>query len=180
MGNQELIADIVKKFGQYLFNRGGIRHHFICNRGQPCDFLGDRLFWMHKGSVARDNLALPNGDGTDFDNLAGGIGKARCFKVKDHHFIPKGRTGRAVEGTRHIVDKIRLHAVKHLEVASLFLAQLLQCQHDLGKALHIAVVGNGNGLVSPACRRLNDLGGRNQGIHCRHIGMQMKLNTLFV
>ena len=48
----------------------------------------------------------------------------------------------------------------------------------MGKALHIAMVGNGDSLVAPLGCRCNDFLYLRQGIHSRHIGMSVKLNPL--
>ena len=40
------------------------------------------------------------------------------------------------------------------------------------------MVGNSHGAVSPLFRCLDSYIGRNKRIHCRHIGVQMQLNTL--
>ena len=48
----------------------------------------------------------------------------------------------------------------------------------MGKALHIAMVGNGDSLVAPLGGRCHDFLHLRQGIHSRHIGMGVKLNPL--
>ena len=46
----------------------------------------------------------------------------------------------------------------------------------MGKALHIAMVGNGDSLVAPLGSRCNDFLDLRQSVHSRHIGMGVKLN----
>ena len=48
----------------------------------------------------------------------------------------------------------------------------------MGKALHIAMVGNGDSFVAPLGGRCHDFLDLRQGIHSRHIGMGVKLNPL--
>ena len=48
----------------------------------------------------------------------------------------------------------------------------------MGKALHIAMVGNGDSLVAPLSCCCNDFLDLRQGIHSRHIGMGVKFNPL--
>ena len=48
----------------------------------------------------------------------------------------------------------------------------------MGKALHIAMVSNGDSLVAPFGCRCNDFLDLRQGIHSRHIGMGVKFNPL--
>ena len=48
----------------------------------------------------------------------------------------------------------------------------------MGKALHIAMVSNGDSLVAPLSSRCNDFLYLRQSIHSRHIGMGVKLDPL--
>ena len=50
----------------------------------------------------------------------------------------------------------------------------------MGEGLDIGMVGDGDGLVAPLGRSGNQIFNRSQGIHGRHIGMGMKLNSLLV
>ena len=48
----------------------------------------------------------------------------------------------------------------------------------MGKALHIAMVSNGDSLVAPLSCRCNDFLYLRQSVHSRHIGMSVKFNPL--
>ena len=83
----------------------------------------------------------------------------------------------AEQAARGVVDEVRLHAVEDLEV---FIFRLFQRQHDLGKGLHVAVIGDGDRLMPPADRCVHDLGGRDDRVHLRHVGVQMQLDALLL
>ena len=79
-----------------------------------------------------------------------------------------------------IVYKIILNSVYQLEVlcfAALF--EVIKGAHGVGEGLYYAVVGYGDSLVSPFYRLLYNIGDRRNGVHLRHAGMQVQLDTLF-
>ena len=99
--------------------------------------------------------------------------KPCCLHVKDNigriaqlhvHFI--------VDDGHPVFYNIGLHTVNQLNTS------LLCSLVAMGKALHIAMVGNGDSLVAPLSRCCNDFLYLRQGIHSRHIGMSVKFNPL--
>ena len=71
-----------------------------------------------------------------------------------------------------IVDEISLHAVEDLDLP------LLTRVPRLGERLHRAVVGDGDGGMSPRRRLCHHAPHVGEGVHGAHLGMEMQLHTL--
>ena len=81
----------------------------------------------------------------------------------------------------HIVDIVALTAVKNLNylIRSCHLGFLpLHGVHSIRKGLAAAVVGNGDGAVTPGGRLFDSCFRIGQGVHIGHNGMQVQLHAL--
>ena len=120
-----------------------------------------------------DDITLVHLAGSDLNQVIVNRRKPCCFHVKDHigriaqlhvHFI--------VDDGHPVFYNIGLHTVNQLNTS--FLGSLVA----MGKALHIAMVSNGDSLVAPLSCCCHDFLDLRQGIHRRHICMGMKFNPL--
>ena len=120
-----------------------------------------------------DDIALVHLAGRDLNQVIVDRRKACRFHVKDHigritqlhvHFI--------VDDGHSVFYNIGLHTVNQLNTG------FLGCFVAMGKALHIAMVGNGDSLMAPLGCCCNDFLYFRQGVHSRHIGMGVKFNPL--
>ena len=120
-----------------------------------------------------DDIALVHLAGSNLNQVIVDRRKSCCFHVKDHigriaqrhvHFI--------INNGHSVFYNIGLHTVNQLNTS------FFGCLVAMGKALHIAMVGNGDSLVAPLGGRCHDFLHLRQGIHSRHIGMGVKFNPL--
>ena len=172
--NKEAVAAEREEFRKNLLDSPRVLHHVVGDARQLDDLLGDRLARIHEGVVALENLAVLDFDRTDFGDLAGLEGQTRRFDVENDEFVRKGTAVLTVKRTRRIVHEVGLDTVNDV------LTDLLGGQHRVLEALHVSVVGDGHGAVSPPIRGLDRHVGRNQRVHIRHHGVQMQLYALFL
>ena len=153
--------------GMSLAEGGHLTHGSPVNMsGKLYNFVRDRHFGIDKGIEAINDLPLLDLHCTDLGDSAIENRKTRGFNIKNNNFIIKACTNVPAGRTRRVVDKIGFHSVDDLNISD-----LLGCQHRIGKALKISVVGNGYGRMPPRLRRLHGIIGRDQAVHRRHIGM---------
>ena len=137
------IADKSEKFGQYFSDLACILYHIIGDGGQLDDLLRDRHFRVDKGIIAFYDLAVFHQHRTDFGDGAGSGVFTGGLQVKNDKFVLKVAGVFPIYGACRIVDEIRFHAVNDL------LTDFFGGEHGVLKALHVPVVGNGNGGVPP-------------------------------
>ena len=172
-----IISDKIEKAFQCFPNKRRICHHFIGDPRQFDNILRDRYFGIDKGVEALQYLPCLDLDSTDLGDLAILYRQTCGFNVEYNTFRIKGWIAFSNKHTGGVVHKICFHAVQNLDLLA-GLLDIVQGKHCFGKALYVSVVGNRHSRMSPFQCCFNRNIGRNQGIHCRHIGVKMKLYAL--
>ena len=138
--------------------------HLFGNRPAGVDQLGK----------FRDLHAVFDAHRADFDDLIGVGVQARGFHIQHHERGGiDGDILAAVHDARGIVDQIALAARNQFDVVLLCRAKRFR------KRLHHAVVGDGDRLVAPLRRLLDQIAWGRARIHRTERGMQMQLHALF-
>ena len=173
MGNKDTVLAKFLKLFQHLLQWFGIADMLISNPSQIRRKGRQRMARIDKLIKLSDDIALVHLAGSYLNQAIVDRRKPRRFHVKDYigriaqlhvHFI--------VDDGYSVFYNIGLHTVNQLNTS--FLGSLVA----MGKALHIAMVGNGDSLVAPLSCRCNDFLDLRQGVHRRHIGMSVKLDPL--
>ena len=163
----------LQKGRQRLLQGRRIRQHGVGDARQPDDLRRQPPAGVHEGLERLGDLSVLQHHRADLrDGLPRHL-QARRLNVEAHDLVVKVLILRAVYGDPvvQIVDVVPLHAVQYLDLP-------LGCVPRLGERLHRAMVGNGDGRVSPCRRLLHHLAHVRQGVHAAHLGMQMQLHPL--
>ena len=166
---------------QDLLDRRRAGEHFVRDAGQIDDLRREPPAGGNKGLEGVQHLAALHHDRADLDDDVVLGGKPGRLQIERH--ILSVEIGLAVavnhNAVVHVVDVVALAAVEDLDVLvrtrDLGLGGGLHC---IGERLRAAVVGDGDGAVTPR-RRLLDGGSRlGQRVHGGHGRMQMQLHAL--
>ena len=164
-----------------------LRHLLQLRIGTPGDDAADQLACL-TGRADDDPLAVLLQDGTRHTRTAALLRPAEVADMRERDELIEVIEPRLVfrqkddvKGTGVVlaVDEIALHAVDNLDVDALFRKGTCRI-HRLGECLHDAVVGDGNRRPPPACRRLNEHLGRDDGIERAHLRMRVQLDAFFL
>ena len=116
-------------------------------------------------------------DRRNFDDAVLGGVQAGGFNVEHDVFAVGALIVRFGDDHAVIVDQIPLHAGDELDVlAALF--KFFDGIEGLRVGLHHAVVGDGDGLVSPFRSALDECGRRGHRVHGGHLRVQVQLHAL--
>ena len=185
MGNKHTIPYKIQEFRQNFLNFRCTNQHTVCNAGKIHDLLIQLTTRVNKGLETVDFLAVLHDDGTDFDDGIVPGGKSGGFQIKGNKFVVEGNILAAVnhDPVIHIVDVVAFAAVEDLDgiIRSCHLGRTLPILHGMkriGKGLAAAVIGDGNGPMSPCSCLLDSGRSDRQGIHGAHIGMQVQFHPL--
>ena len=159
---------------QRLLQLGRVRQHGVGDTGQADDLRRQAAVGIHEGLEPLGDLAVFQHhradlrDGLPLHLQAGGL------DIEAHDLVGKRLILRPVYGDTviQIVDEIPLHAVEDLDLP------LLSRVPRLGERLHRAVVGDGDGGMSPRRRLCHHAPHVGEGVHGAHLGMEMQLHTL--
>ncbi len=186
VGNQNPVPHEFQELGQHFLDFGCTLQHLIGDAGEFHDFPVQRPLRVHEGLEPVHLFSLFEDDGTDLDDPVGTGRKARGFQVEGHIFLVEGHILRAMnhDAVVHVIDIVAFAAVEDLDslVGAGHLGSTLPVFHHMQrirKGLAAAVVGDGDGLVSPGGSLLDGGLGAGEGIHVRHGGMQVQLHPLF-
>ena len=185
VGDQDPVPHEFQKFRQYFFDGRGAPEHGIRNTGKLHNPAFQRTLRVNKGLEAIQLFPVFHKDSADFNNTvilgrqAGGLQiKGNILPVKGHILITVDN-----DAVIHIIDIIALTAVEDLD--HLVCARHLRSAapgfnrvQRIREGLDHAVVGDGDGTVTPGCRLLDGGFRIRQGIHIAHNSMQMQLYAL--
>ena len=164
-----------------------LRHLLQLRIGTPGDDAADQLARL-TGRADDDPLAVLLQDGTRHTRTAALLRPAEVADMRERdelieviepRFIFRQKDDVKGAGVVLAVDEIALHAIDDLDVDALFRKGTCRI-HRLGECLHDAVVGDGDRRPPPACRRLDEHLGRDDGIERAHLRMRVQLDALFL
>ena len=166
------LAEECKKCFQ-CFPLGGCTLDHIVGNARELDDIGrNGALGVNEGLEGVQNLSVADAHRTDLGNAAGKGRETSGLNIKDHGGVLQTVRALTVNRTCGVIDEVCLHAPDDL------LADLLGGQHGILISLHVSVVGNRHGRVSPLLRLLDEVRGRNQGVHRGHLSMYVQLHTL--
>ena len=140
--------------------------HGIGDAGQFGDIGRDRLFRIYKGVEGFQHIAVPHAYRTDFRDTLAGCRKTRGLQVEDDELSAELSFFRTFDSRDHVIHIIALDTVNDLEIVP-FISQV----HSIGEALTHAVVGDGDGRMSPIVGLFHQIGNGSHTVHGGHIGM---------
>ncbi len=174
MGRQGAAMDEVQEGGQRVLQRGRARQHGIGDAGEADVLRRKTALGIDKGLETVGDLAVFQHHRADLgDGLVGHV-QTGGLDVEADDLVGEGLILRAVDGDAvvQVVDEVALHTVEELDL-------ILGGIPGLGKRLHRAVVGDGDGRVSPRCRLLDHAAHIGEGVHGAHLGVEVELHALF-
>ena len=170
---QRAAMDKVQERGQRVLQLRRTRQHGIGDAGQADVLRRQPSLGIDKGLKTLGDLTILQHHRSDFGDGLVGHAQTGGLDVEADDLIGERLVLRAVDGNAvvQIVDKVALHAIEDLDLA----LTRVPC---LGKRLHCAVVGDGNGRVSPGRRLLHHAAHICDGIHGAHLCVEMQLHAL--
>ena len=172
MGNHNTVLAKLHKLWQYDIHRRRCDNHIIPYRGELLNPERNRHLRIYKCGVSVHNLTTDDLHSTYFYDFILFRRKACCLYIKYHVFIIQRLPGCILHNILCIIDQICLHTVNDLEFVIHRMVSVREC-------LNITVVCNGNGLVAPAHGTFHNILYVRYAIHVAHLGVTVKLNTLF-
>ena len=179
VGRQGPVPHKGQKIRQGLGRLGRTPEHLVGDAGEGDDLRGEVAARVHEGLESVDDLPLPDNHRADLgDGLLGHL-QAGCLDVKGHVLAVKGRVPVPVDGDAviQVVDKVALHTVDDFDI--------LGGVPRVGEPLDHAVVGNGDGRVTPGLRPLDQIPVRpglgaegREGVHVGEGGVGVELHPL--
>ena len=151
-----------------------IFHVLIADTREFGYFLGNVLTGIYLGVETVNDLHIFQLYRAYLCKTVGRKAESRGFNIENNYLIIDSSRIRLFEDKLpvHIVDNISLAAVNHLKI-------LGHIVHTVGKCLYAAVVCNGNCLMSPLSRPVDNAYRIGNSVHCRHIRMTVKFNAFF-
>ena len=173
VGRQRPAVHKFQKRRQGFLQRGSVGQHGVGDTGQADDLRRQTAVGIDKGLEGIRDLSVFQHHRADLRNGLGSDLQAGGLNVETDDLTVERLILIAVYGDAviQVIDKIALHAVEDLDLACVV--------PGVREGLHHAVIGDGDGGVTPCDRLLDDAGGVGQGIHIGHTGMQMQFHPLF-
>ena len=176
------ISHEIQELGQNFLDLGRALEHGIGNAGKIHDLLVQRTLRIHEGLESVHFLSVFQDHGTDLNDSVSSRGQACGFQVKGHKFLIKGHIAAAMDNDSviHIVDVVAFTAVEDFDqfIRTRDLGLLpFHAMQRIGEGLAAAMVGDGNGPMTPGSCLLNSGEGGCQRIHVGHGGMQVQFHT---
>jgi len=170
---QRAAMDKVQERGQRVLQLRRTRQHGIGDAGQADVLRRQPSLGIDKGLKTLGDLTILQHHRSDFGDGLVGHTQTGGLDVEADDLIGERLVLRAVDGNAvvQIIDKVALHAIEDLDLA----LTRVPC---LGKRLHCAVVGDGNGWMSPGRRLLHHAAHICDGIHGTHLCVEMQLHAL--
>ena len=179
VGGQRAVSHEVQK-GVYSLRLGGRSpQHLVGDAGKLGDLAGQRPFGIGKRGELLHHLPVPQYHRSDLGDYIPPLVQTGSLNVETDDITRKVLFLVPVyhHPVVHVIDEVRLHAVKHLD--------LLGRVPCVGECLGHAVVGDGDGPMAPRLRPLDHvlvrprLGAHlGEGIHGGHGGVQVELHPL--
>ena len=178
MGDQQqipailMLADELEEGAKSGIFLGGILHHLVGDACELDNLLGNRHFGVDEGVEGVHYFPVFDFDRTDFGDAAILHGQTRGLDIENNGFLVHWTGAVSVERGGGVVDEVGLHTPNYL------LTDFFSSQHGVLVGLDVAMVGDGNGGVSPFVGLLDQVRGRDDGVHGGHLGVDVKLYPL--
>ena len=184
VGNQHPISHEFQEFRKNFLNFRGTLKHFVGDTRQLHDFPLQLSLRVYEGLEPVDFLAVLQNHRADLNDPVVPGRKAGGFQIEGHELLMKVHVLISVhhDSVVHVVDIISFTAVEDFDrlVRARHLGRLfpLHAVQSVREGLAAAVVGDGNGSVSPGRRLLDGCVRWGQSVHIGHGGMQVELHPL--